>query len=87
MNPSEGPWTWGPLDVTRAPNAIEMEWAFLKCSQAGNNDRDAALKQKQDLMIHELERQLHQDADSLEVRYYNAIVDELDRQDKAAKAP
>ena len=87
MNPSEDPWTWSPLHVTRAPNAIEMEWAFLKCSQAWNNERDPARKQKQDLRVDELERQLDQDADPLVVKYYNALVDELRREDEAANAP
>ena len=64
-----------------------MEWVFLKCSQAWNNDRDPARKQKQDLGVDELERQLDQDADSLVVKYYNALVDELRREDEAANAP
>ena len=78
LNPSEEPWIWRPLDVTRAPNAIEMEWAFLKCSQAWNNGRDPGLKQKQDLRLDELERQLDQDPDSLAIKYYNALADELE---------
>ena len=87
MNASEGPWTWNPLDVTRAPNATEMEWAFLKCSQAWNNGRDPALAQEQEARVDELERHLDEDPDSLEIKYYNALVDELRRQDEAAKAP
>ena len=87
MSPSEEPWVWNPLDVTRAPNAIEMEWAFLKCSQAWNNRRNPALDQKQDARVDELERHLDGDPDSLEIKYHNALVDKLHRQDEGAKAP
>ena len=87
MNPSEEPWVWNPLDVTRPPNAIEMEWAFLKCSQAWNNGRNPALDQKQDARVDELERHLDEDPDSLEIKYHNALVDKLHRQDEGAKAP
>ena len=82
MNPSEGPWTWNPLDVTRAPNATEMEWAYLKCSQARNNGRDPALAREQEARGDELERDLDEDTNSLEIKYYNALVDELHRQDE-----
>ena len=67
-----------PLDFPRAPNTTEMEWAFLKCSQAWNNGGDPALKQEQDLRLDELECQLGQDPDSLESKYYNALVDKLE---------
>ena len=44
--------------MTRAPNVIEAEWAFLKCSQQYNEDRDPELAQKQDVRLEELDKQL-----------------------------
>ena len=87
MNPSDEPWIWSPLDITRAPNEIEMEWAFLKCSRAWNDGQDPELARKQDARVNELERQLDEDPDSLEINYYNALVDAIARHDAGTKAP
>ena len=75
-NPEE-PWWWNPLDVTRAPNVIEAEWAFLKCSQQYNEDRDPELAQKQDVRLEELDKQLARATDSLHIRYHAAVVQEI----------
>ena len=74
-------WKWSRIDITRRPNAIEMEWALLKRSQ-DLNDVAPELKQEQDVRIKELERQLDEDLSSLEVKYYNAIGEYLRRRDK-----
>ena len=73
----ERPWVWNALDCTRAPNACEMEWAFLKWSQR-LNDNHHELEQKQDARLDELESHLDQDPDSLESKYDDAIRQELD---------
>ena len=78
-SPEEGPWAWDPLDITRAPNAIEAEWAFLKWSQR-LNDGNPKLEQEQEARLRELESYLGQDPDSLEIKYFKAIGDELRRQ-------
>ena len=75
----DAPWTWSAVDCTRGPNAGEMEWAFLKWSQR-LNDVEPELAREQEVRIEELERHLDQDPDSLEVRYHNAIGDEVRRQ-------
>ena len=75
-NPEE-PWWWNPLDVTRAPNVIEAEWAFLMCSQQYNEDRDPELAQKQHVRLEELDKQLAQDTDSLHIKYHAAVVREI----------
>ena len=75
-NPEE-PWWWNPLDVTHAPNAIEAEWTFLKCSQQYNEDRDPELAQKQDIRLEELGKQLAQATDSLRIKYHAAVVREI----------
>ena len=78
--PEERPWDWNPLDITRAPNAIEAEWAFLKWSQQLNDGKNPKLDQEQAARLDELERHLDQDPDSLELKYFNAIGEELRRQ-------
>ena len=78
-SPPAGPWPWNALDITRAPNASEMEWAFLKWSQRLNDDHHE-LEQKQDPRLKELERHLEQDPESIENKYFNAIGEELRRQ-------
>ncbi len=75
----EEPWIWSPFDCTRGPNAIEMEWVFLRWSQS-LQDADYELVRGQDVRIEELERQLDQDPISLEIRYYNAVGKEIRRQ-------
>ena len=72
-SPEEGPWVWDPLDITRAPNAIEAEWAFLKWSQQLNNGKNPKLEQEQEARLDELKSHLDQDPDSLETKYFNAI--------------
>ena len=74
--PSE-PWCWNPLDVTPAPNVIEAEWAFLKCSQQYNEDRDPELAQKQDVRLEELDSHLAQATDSLHITCRAAVVREI----------
>ena len=74
------PWDWNVLDCTRAPNVSEMEWAFLKWSQNLSDEENYELQQEQDARLHELERHLDQDPDSLEIKYFNAIGKELRRQ-------
>ena len=74
-------WKWSPIDITRRPNATEMEWAMLRWSQQFN-DVAPELEQEQNVGIKELEGQLDQDLDSLEVKYYNAIGENLRRPDK-----
>ena len=85
-SPEEGPWAWNRLDITRAPNAIEAEWAFLKWSQKLNDGKDPALEQKQAARLRKLKSRLDQDPDSLETKYFNAIGDELSRQKCEAAA-
>ena len=79
-SPHAGPWPWTALDITRAPNASEMEWAFLKWSQELNDGKHPKLEQKQDPRLKELERHLEQDPESLASKYFNAIGAELHRQ-------
>ena len=78
-SPEEWPWAWDPLDITRAPNAIEAEWAFLKWSQR-LNDGNPKLEQEQEVRLDELKSYLDQDPDSLEIKYFKVIGDELSRQ-------
>ena len=78
-SPQAGPWPWTALDITRAPNAIEAEWAFLKWSQRLNDDHPE-LEQEQDTRLDELESHLGQDPESLASKYFNAIGEELRRQ-------
>ena len=77
-SPEEGPWAWGPLDIIRAPNAIEVEWAFIKWSQKLNDGKNP--KHEQEARLDELESHLDQDPDSLETKYFNAIGGELSKQ-------
>ena len=79
-SPEEGPWAWDPLDITRAPNAIEAEWAFLKWSQRLNDVKNPKLEQDQEARLRELESHLDQDPDSLGDKYFNEIGEELRRQ-------
>ena len=76
----ERPWVRNALDCTRALNVSEMEWAFLKWSQHLSDEENYELKQEQDARLDELERHLDQDPDSLEIKYFNAIGEELRRQ-------
>lgn len=71
-------WAWSAVDCTRGPNAREMEWAFLKWSQR-LNDVEPDLDQEQEMRIEELEQHLDQDPDSLEVKYNNALGEEMRR--------
>ena len=79
-SPEEEPWVWNPLDIIRAPSAIEAEWAFLKWSQQLNDGKNPKLEQEQEARLDELESHLDQDPDSLENKYFNAIGAELRRQ-------
>ena len=79
-SPEEGPWAWDPRDITRAPNAIEAEWAFLKWSQRLNDGKNPKLEQEQEARLRERESRLDQDPDSLEDKCFNEIGEELRRQ-------
>ena len=79
-SPEEGLWAWDPLDITRAPNAIEAEWAFLKWSQRLNDGKNPKLEQEQEARLRERESRLDQDPDSIEDKYFNEIGEELRRQ-------
>ena len=72
-SPEKGPWAWDPIDITRAPNAIEAEGAFLKWSHKLNDGTNPKLKQEQEARLDELKSHLDQDPDSLETKYFNAI--------------
>ena len=79
-SPEEGPWAWDPLDITRAPNAIEAEWAFLKWSQRLNDGKNPELEQEQEARLRELESHIDQNPDSIGDKYFNEIGEELRRQ-------
>ena len=85
-NPEERSWARHSLDITRAPNVIEAEWAFLKWSQQLNDGKNPKLEQEQAARLDELESHLDRDPNSLEIKYFNAIGDELRRQ-SASSAP
>ena len=76
----ERPGGWNVFDCTRAPNVYEMKWAFLKWSQHLNDDENYELRRVQDARLDKLERQLDEDPDSLEIKYFNAIGEELRRE-------
>ena len=79
-SPARAPWAWNPLDITRAPNAIESEWALLQWSQRLNDGKNPKLEQEQEARLRELESHLDQDPDSLEDKFFNEIGEELRRQ-------
>ena len=71
-------WIWNPLDITRAPNAIEVEWALLKLSQlhndgTGGQGTDYKLIGTQDQRLEEIAEQLDQVEDSLEMKFFNCL--------------
>ena len=73
-------WCWSPIDITRAPNAIEEEWAFLKWSQTLNDGKNPKLEQEQEARLAKLEVHLARDPNSLETKFFNHIGAELRRQ-------
>ena len=75
----EEPWVWSAVDCTRAPTLREMEWAFLQWSRR-LNDCNHELEWQQEARIAELEHDLDQDPGSLEIKYYNAVGEELRRE-------
>ena len=77
-NPEKGPWFWNHLECTRAPYAIEMEWALLQWSRQINDNCDPELERAQEARVEELERYLERDPDSLEIKCHDAIRRELD---------
>ena len=85
-SPKVGPWPWGPLDITRAPNAIEAEWTFLKWSQRFNDETNSKLEQEQETRLDQLEFLLDQYPDSLATKYLKAIGNELTRQECQSSA-
>ena len=71
------PNNWEPLSGPLKP--IHKEWAFLKWSQRLNVKKDHDLRRRQNERLRELERQLDDETDSLELKYFNAIGEELHR--------
>ena len=76
--PEQQYWIWNPLDITRAPNAIEVEWALIQLSQLYNGDAegqvtDYVLIARQDQRLEEIEKRLDQVVDSLEVKFFNQL--------------
>lgn len=74
----ESSWAWTPLDETRAPNAIEVEWALLTLSQlyndrAGGQGADYELIATQDQRLNEIEAQLDEAEDSVELKFFNSV--------------
>ena len=79
----EGTARWSLPNLARAPNAAEVEWAFLECSrQLSGGDHDE-VGQDRDARMDELDRLLTKDPDSLETRYHAALVEEMRRQEDA----
>lgn len=71
-------WIRNPLDITRAPNAIEVEWALIQASQLYNGDAegqatDYVLIARQDQRLEEIEKRLDQVVDSLEVKFFEEL--------------
>lgn len=69
-------WVWNPLEITRPPKAIEVEWALLKLSQLYNEGsasqgRDYELIAAQDKRLERIEKQLDQVEGSLEMKFFN----------------
>ena len=77
---SKGLGGWNTFDCLRVPNVYEMEWAFLKWSQHLNEEENYDLIRVQDARLDALERQLDTDPDSIEIKYFNAIGEELRRE-------
>ena len=74
----EEDWSWNPFDMTRAPSAIEVEWAFLELSKtyngdAGDRSADYELIEAQDRRLDEIEKQLDPSEESLAMRYFNRL--------------
>ncbi len=86
-NPSnwaeEGTMRWSPLDLTRAPNAAEIEWAFLECSRQLSGEEHDEVRQDRATRMDELDRLPTKDSDSLKTRYHAALVEEMRRQEDA----
>ena len=82
----DDPSTWAPdpsdppTGCPRAPDVLEAEWAHLKWSLRFNEGKDSELARVQEGRLEELERYLDKDPDSLKVKYFNAIGEELSRQ-------
>lgn len=73
-------WGW-----TRAPNAREMEWAFLKISKH-YNDRDNKLLQEQSARITEIESVMDEESEDIAYKYHNVVVDRLEERCRAHSA-
>ena len=75
---------WSPPGLARAPNAAEIEWAFLECSrQLSSGGEDAETRRDREARMAELERLLAQDPDPLHTRYHAALVEEMRRRENA----
>ena len=80
---TDGTMHWSPIDLTRAPNAAEIEWAFLACSHRLGGGNDDEIQRDRDARMNELERLLDEDPDLLATRYHAALVEELRRREEA----
>ena len=74
---------WSPLDLTRAPNPAEIEWAFLECSRRLSSGDHDEVGQDRDARMDELDRLLTKDPDSLQTRCRAALAEEMRRQEDA----
>ena len=70
---------WGTFDCSRTPNVYEMEWVFLKWSLHLNDYENYEVVRLLDARFEKLEGQLDEDPESLEIKYFNAIGEELRR--------
>lgn len=67
---SERIWFWDSAPCwTRAPNAIEIEWAFLQISEFYNEDD--TIPQEQSDRITEIERVMDEESQSIAYEYHN----------------
>ena len=71
---------WNIFECSRAPNVYKIEWALLKWSQHLNDDENYDLMRLQHARVEELESRFDDHADSLEMKYFHAIGEELRRQ-------
>ena len=77
------------MDMESAPchprRPMRSKWSGHSSSahRHGTTSATPRVSRNKTLRVDELERQLDQDADPLVVKYYNALVDELRREDEA----
>jgi len=76
-SPEGQPWLWTPICWPRAPNAMEIEWAFLKISEH-YNDGDDKLLQEQSARITEIECVMDEESEDIACKYHNEVVAHLE---------